>query len=147
MMPTEFTPVTSLLGGALIGLAAVFLMLSLGRIMGATGILAGVVMPASRSEFLWRAAVLAGMLSGPWIYRVLLGKPLAIDIPSSSPMIIIGGLLVGIGVVLGSGCTSGHGVCGLARQSGRSLVAVLVFMASTVATVYITRHLLGLGAA
>lgn len=86
------------------------------------------------------------MFTGPWLYRLLTGTMPTIDIPNSTPMIVIGGLIVGMGVTLGGGCTSGHGVCGLARISKRSIVAVLVFMFSTAVTVYVTRHILGLGA-
>lgn len=144
-MTTEFTPLASLLGGSLIGVAAVLLMLGLGRIMGATGLLAGAIFPHSLQDWSWRVAILVGMFSGPWLYRLLTGVAPVIDVPVSSPMIILGGLIVGIGVTLGSGCTSGHGVCGLARLSQRSLVAVLVFMISTAITVFVIRHLLGVG--
>jgi len=145
-MMTEFTPMASLLGGSLIGVSAVLLMLSLGRIMGATGILAGVIFPHSMSDWSWRAALLVGMICGPWVIRMLSGSAVDISVPVSSPMIILGGLIVGIGVSLGSGCTSGHGVCGLARLSQRSIVAVLVFMSSTAITVFLTRHVLEMGA-
>ena len=144
-MTTEFTPIVSLLGGLLIGISAVLLMLGLGRIMGATGLLAGAIFPNSPQDRWWRVAVLAGMLSGPWLFKLLTGAAPVIDIPMSSPMIIVGGLIVGVGVTLGSGCTSGHGVCGLARLSSRSIVAVLVFMCSTAVTVFVTRHLMGMG--
>lgn len=144
-MTTEFTPISSLAGGSLIGISAVLLMLVLGRIMGATGILAGAIFPQSLQDWSWRVAVLFGMFSGPGLYRLLSGSAPVIDIPVSLPMIIVGGLIVGIGVTLGSGCTSGHGVCGLARLSRRSIVAVVVFMVSTAITVYIVRHLLGMG--
>lgn len=142
-METTFTPAASTLGGVLIGLSAVLLMAGLGRIMGATGILAGAILPASRSEASWRWAVLAGMLTGPLLLAVATGRPPEISVPASMPLLVIGGLLVGIGVTLGSGCTSGHGVCGLARLSPRSLVAVPVFMAATLLTVYVVRHAMG----
>lgn len=143
-MITEFTPLASLIGGTLIGLAAVLLMLFLGRIMGATGILAGTIFPNSREDWLWRVAVLVGMLVSPSLYKQVFGSAVTIDIPMSMPLVILGGLIVGVGVTLGSGCTSGHGVCGLARFSRRSIVAVLLFMSSTAITVYITRHVLDL---
>ena len=143
-METSFTPLQSLFGGSLIGLSAVLLMLTLGRIMGATGILAGVIMPIASGERRWRGVILLGMVSAPVIYLLMTGSWPAISVPVSMPMIIIGGFLVGIGVTFGSGCTSGHGVCGLARLSRRSIVAVLSFMVTTFATVYIVRHLLGL---
>ena len=143
-METSFTPLQSLFGGSLIGLSAVLLMLTLGRIMGATGILAGVIMPIASGERKWRAILLLGMVSAPIIYLVISGSWPTISVPVSMPMIIAGGFLVGIGVTFGSGCTSGHGVCGLARLSRRSIVAVLTFMVTTFATVYIVRHLLGI---
>lgn len=144
-MTTEFTPVASLVGGSLIGLAAVLLMFSLGRIMGATGLLAGAIFPHSMQDWGWRVAVLLGMFSGPWLFRLLTGAAPVIDVPVTSPMLVLGGLIVGVGVTLGSGCTSGHGVCGLARLSQRSLVAVLAFMFSTAITVFVVRHILGIG--
>ncbi len=143
-METSFTPLQSLFGGSLIGLSAVLLMLTLGRIMGATGILAGVIMPIGSGERTWRAVLLLGMFFAPVIYLLISGSWPAIDVPISMPMIILGGFLVGIGVTFGSGCTSGHGVCGLARFSRRSIVAVLTFMVTTFATVYIVRHVLGI---
>ena len=143
-METSFTPLQSLFGGSLIGLSAVLLMLTLGRIMGATGILAGVIMPIASGERRWRAVLLLGMLSAPVVYLLFSGSWPTISVPISMPMIIIGGVLVGIGVTFGSGCTSGHGVCGLARISRRSIVAVLTFMVTTFATVYIVRHLMGI---
>lgn len=142
-MQTVFTPIESLIGGILIGLAAVFLMLLRGRIMGATGILAGALLPASRYDWLWRALTLAGMFTGPWLYFALSGKLPAIDVPVSTTMLIVGGFLVGVGVTLGSGCTSGHGVCGMARLSPRSFAATAVFMLTTGLTVYVVRHVLG----
>jgi len=142
---TDFTPVASLLGGALIGVSAVLLMLTLGRIMGATGILSGVIFPSSRQDWGWRVMMLAGMLCGPIGFGLLTGDTPTISVPVTPMMIIVGGLIVGVGVTLGSGCTSGHGVCGLARISQRSIVAVLAFMFSTAVTVYIIRHVLGIG--
>ncbi len=143
-MTTEFTPLASLIGGLLIGVAAVLLMFGLGRIMGATGILAGAIFSRSPEDRSWRIAVLIGMFSGPWLHRWLSGSAPAISVPVPLLMTILGGLIVGIGVTLGSGCTSGHGVCGVARLSQRSIVAVLVFMVSTAITVFVTRHLLGI---
>lgn len=145
-MTTDFTPVASLIGGALIGIAAVILMLTLGRIMGATGILAGAILPQSRQEWRWKIAVIIGMLCGPWLFRLLHGAMPEINTPNSPAMIIIGGFIVGIGVTLGSGCTSGHGVCGIARLSPRSIIAVITFMISTAITVFVTRHVLEIGA-
>ncbi len=142
-LATAFTPIQSLLGGGLIGLAAVLLMLSLGRVMGATGILAGIVAPTGLQDWIWRVAVLVGMASGPLAYYGLTGAMPVITVPVSTPMLLIGGVLVGLGVTFGSGCTSGHGVCGLARLSARSLAATLTFMAAAGATVYIVRHVMG----
>jgi hypothetical protein len=142
-METAFTPVASLAGGAMIGLAAVALMFLRGRIMGATGILAGVLMPASLYDWKWRAMMLAGMVAGPWVYFAVAGQLPAINVPSSTPLLLLGGFIVGVGVTLGSGCTSGHGVCGLARLSPRSFAATGTFMLTTGLTVYAIRHMLG----
>ena len=143
-MVTEFTPIASTVGGILIGLATVCLMLLRGRIMGATGIMAGALLPASRYDWTWRALILAGMFTGPWIYFTLFGKLPDIEVPVSTIMLIVGGFIVGIGVTLGSGCTSGHGVCGMARLSPRSFAATAVFMLTTGLTVYVVRHMLGM---
>lgn len=142
-METEFTPIASTIGGVLIGTASVLLMLTLGRIMGATGILAGFFSPASRDDFYWRAAILAGMVSGPLVYLGLMGDMPAVEVPVSTPMLMIGGFIVGIGVTFGSGCTSGHGVCGMARLSPRSIAATATFMVFTAITVFVIRHVIG----
>jgi len=142
-LATNFTPFISLFGGALIGLAAVLIMLTLGRVMGATGILTGAIVPGSFQERAWRIAALIGMLSAPGLLYLMTGTWPEISIVVSTPMIIISGLIVGAGVTLGSGCTSGHGVCGLARLSRRSIVAVVLFMLSALSTVFIMRHILG----
>lgn len=139
---TEFTPFASLAGGALIGLAAVLLMAMHGRVAGMTGILTGVLPPVS-SDWAWRVAFLAGAIAAPAIL-VASGGTVEFDVPVSSTALVIGGLIVGVGVTYGSGCTSGHGVCGMARLSPRSIVATLVFMAATFATVFVTRHVIGL---
>ena len=142
-METAFTPFASLAGGALIGAAAVLLMALHGRIAGATGILTGVLLPTGASDWIWRAAFLVGMISGPVLYLALFGVTVEVSVPVSRSLLIVGGLIVGIGVVLGNGCTSGHGVCGLARFSGRSLAATLTFMAATALTVFVLRHVMG----
>jgi uncharacterized membrane protein YedE/YeeE len=142
-METVFTPLQSLGGGMLIGVAAVLLMATLGRIMGATGILAGVLQPAGLSDWSWRAAVVAGMISGPIAMKQITGSFPVIDVPSTTPMLLLGGFIVGIGVTFASGCTSGHGVCGNARLSPRSIVATLTFMLTTGITVFVIRHVLG----
>lgn len=140
---TEFTPLASLAGGVLIGLAAVALMAVHGRIAGVTGILTGVMFPASAADFSWRAAMVAGMVAAPVAWLLATGTPIEIVVPVSATMLIVGGFVVGIGVTLGSGCTSGHGVCGMARLSTRSIAATLTFMATTAATVFVVRHVIG----
>lgn len=142
-LETAFTPLQSLAGGVLIGLSAVLLMFLQGRIMGATGILAGLVTAQAPGERSWRAAMVAGMIAGPLLVLAVTGQMPAVDVPVSLPMILIGGFIVGIGVTYGSGCTSGHGVCGMARLSPRSIVATLTFMVVCFATVYVIRHVLG----
>lgn len=142
-METEFTPIASTVGGVLIGTASVLLMLTLGRIMGATGILAGFFSPASRDDWFWRAAILAGMITGPAVYMLFMGGMPAVQVPISTPMLLIGGFIVGLGVTYGSGCTSGHGVCGMARLSPRSISAVATFMVFTGLTVFVIRHVIG----
>lgn len=143
MIETTFTPWQSLGGGVLIGLSAVLLMLAVGRIMGATGVLAGVFAPASVADLGWRLALLAGMVTGPTVYWLVTGGMPEITVPASFPMLLLGGFIVGVGVTYGSGCTSGHGVCGMARLSPRSIAATLTFMATTGATVYVVRHVIG----
>lgn len=142
-METVFTPFASFGGGLLIGLGAVLLMLGLGRIMGATGIMSGLIFPDKGSEFSWRLALVAGMIVAPGLIYVLTGTMPAIEVPISPLMIVVGGVIVGLGASLGSGCTSGHGVCGLSRLSTRSLVAVPTFMATAAITVFVIRHVFG----
>lgn len=142
-METVFTPFASFGGGLLIGLGAVLLMLGLGRIMGATGIMSGLVFPENASEFSWRLALVAGMIVAPGLIFAVTGTMPEIDVPVSPLMIAVGGVIVGLGASLGSGCTSGHGVCGLSRLSVRSLVAVPTFMATAAITVFIIRHVIG----
>ncbi|MEL6619677.1 MAG: YeeE/YedE thiosulfate transporter family protein [Pseudomonadota bacterium] len=143
MIETAFTPWASLGGGVLIGVAATLLMLLLGRVMGATGVLAGLLQPASGKEFTWRATLLAGMVTGPAVVWLASGSLPAVQVPVSTLALLVGGLIVGVGVTFGSGCTSGHGVCGMARLSPRSIVATLVFMVVTFVTVFVIRHVLG----
>lgn len=143
MIETAFTPMASLAGGVLIGLSATLLMLLLGRVMGATGVVSGLIAPASRPDFAWRAALLAGMVTGPAVLWLLSGDMPAIEVPVSTGALVIGGLIVGLGVTFGSGCTSGHGVCGMARLSPRSIVATLTFMVVTFVTVFVIRHVIG----
>jgi uncharacterized membrane protein YedE/YeeE len=143
MIETVFTPWQSLGGGVLIGLSAVLLMLVAGRVMGATGVLAGIFAPASQADFSWRVALLLGMVTGPAVFWLVTGGMPEITVPASMPMLLIGGVIVGVGVTYGSGCTSGHGVCGMARFSPRSIAATLTFMATTAATVFVVRHVIG----
>lgn len=143
-MITQFTPVAALIGGSLIGLAAVLLMATLGRVFGATGILTGAFIASDRRDLSWRLALLAGMMTAPFLWLATSGAMPEVQVPSSTVALIVGGVLVGIGVTFGSGCTSGHGVCGMARLSPRSIAATLTFMLTTAITVYVTRHILGM---
>jgi|UniRef100_UPI003BAC1EA9 uncharacterized membrane protein YedE/YeeE len=146
-MTTEFTPYLAALGGTLIGVSAVVLMALFGRIAGISGIAAsllpGAALQSGDGERGWRIAFLAGMIAAPMGLLALTGEMPQIAVPASSLALLGGGVLVGIGVTLGSGCTSGHGVCGMARLSMRSITATLTFMATTAATVFVTRHLIG----
>jgi uncharacterized membrane protein YedE/YeeE len=137
---THFTPGLSLLGGLLIGLAAAMFVLLNGRIAGISGVLGGLLRPKS-GDIGWRVAFIAGLVAAPLVVGVFAqwGAP---RIEAGPAMLVAAGLLVGLGTRYGSGCTSGHGVCGLSRLSPRSLVATLAFMAAGFATVYVTRHLL-----
>jgi uncharacterized protein len=139
-METSFTPWASLIGGIMIGVAATLLMALHGRIMGLTGIVSGVIPPVS-VDWQWRAAFLAGAVVAPMAY-VAAGGIVPFASPASFTVLAIGGVIVGFGVKLGSGCTSGHGICGIARMSPRSIVATCLFMASTFATVFVIRHVL-----
>ena len=137
---THFTPWSSLAGGIMIGAAAAMLVLLNGRIAGVSGILGGVLRPAG-GDMAWRIAFIIGLLAAPAVYR-LLTVPSPPTIEAGFPMLLLAGLLVGAGTRYGSGCTGGHGVCGLSRRSPRSLAATLTFMAAGFATVYAIRHLL-----
>jgi uncharacterized membrane protein YedE/YeeE len=142
-MDTTFTPIASFNGGILVGLGAVLLMAGLGRIYGATGILSGLFFPGDRQEFTWRMALVAGMVLSPLLMLSVTGSMPEITVPVNPFMITAGGLIVGIGASLGSGCTSGHGVCGLSRFSIRSMIAVPTFMVTAAITVFIIRHVAG----
>ena len=137
-MITTFTSFASLFGGILIGLGAVILMAFNGRIAGMTAMLGGVLEPQS-PDSPWRLAFLAGAIAAPMI-ATMLGAEFSFASPTTGVLLALGGVIVGVGVTYGSGCTSGHGVCGLARLSPRSLVATLTFMATTFATVTLIRH-------
>jgi uncharacterized protein len=142
ILMTEFTPLYSTLGGMLIGLSAVVLMASLGRIAGMTGIIAGLLPPhetPKADNLNWRLVFLAGAIAAPVMLK-LFGFAPGFSVPSSKIELVVGGLLVGIGVHYGAGCPSGHGICGLARFSPRSLAAVITFMATTAITVFLVRH-------
>jgi uncharacterized membrane protein YedE/YeeE len=142
-METEFTPISSLLGGVLIGLAAVLMMVGSGRIAGVSGIVAGLLRGEQGGQAAWRAVFIGGIVAGAAIAAAAgLFDPGAVRFPAAGVMAALAGLLVGTGTSIGGGCTSGHGICGLARLSPRSLVATGVFMAVAFAVVLITRHLL-----
>ena len=135
----SYDPISALLGGALIGLASVLLMMLTGRIAGISGILAGCLTLAAGDK-VWRAAFIMGLILAP-VASGLLGYPLPTPrMPASWVMIVIAGFLVGFGARLGGGCTSGHGVCGIARLSTRSIVATAIFMATAIVVVAIIRH-------
>jgi uncharacterized membrane protein YedE/YeeE len=140
----QFTPLTAIGGGLLIGLASVLLMAGIGRIAGVTGILAGIftgLFQAKKSEWPWRLAFILGLTISPVLYTVF-GELPTIEIQTDWPAILFAGLIVGFGTRLGSGCTSGHGVCGISRLSPRSIIATLVFMGAGFATVALVRHVL-----
>ncbi len=134
-----FTPLMSLAGGVLIGVAAIMLVLFNGRVAGISGIVGG-LLRARAGDISWRLAFVAGLVVAPLGYVLVAPLP-AIEIKASGWVLALAGLLVGIGTRYGAGCTSGHGVCGLSRLSVRSLVATLVFMGAGFATVYGVRHL------
>jgi uncharacterized membrane protein YedE/YeeE len=138
---TEFTPVSATVGGLTIGLAAGLLLLLRGRIAGISGILAS-ALSQPWSEKGWRLAFLVGLPIGATAVSLLAGN-LVVEVAVSTPVLVAAGLLVGFGTQLGSGCTSGHGVCGIARGSKRSIAATLVFMGSGAIAVFAVRHLLG----
>lgn len=139
----DFTPWSALAGGALIGLAATLMLVLIGRIAGISGILGG-ALGFPRGDSAWRWAFVAGLLLSPWVFR--LAHPLPpVRIDAGYASLIVAGLLVGYGTRLGSGCTSGHGVCGLSRLSPRSLAATLSFMAAGFVAAYVAHHLLGVG--
>ena len=140
---TPFTPIASTIGGALIGLAAVLLMLFNGRIAGISGILARLFPPYAGSDIASAVTFVAGLIFAPILYSVVSGAPVAQTVSGNVVLMAVAGLLGGFGTVYGSGCTSGHGVCGLARLSRRSLVATVVFMAAGFVTVFIARHVIG----
>ena len=137
---SAFTPWSSLAGGVLIGLAAAMFVLLNGRIAGISGVLGGLLRPV-RGDVAWRVAFLAGLVGASLFYRLFAELP-GLRIDADTAGLVVAGLLVGIGTRYGGGCTSGHGVCGLARLSPRSLVATLAFMGAGFATVFVLRHVL-----
>lgn len=138
----NFTPVSAAIGGALIGLSAVLLMLLTGRIAGISGILGG-LLEARSADRGWRIAFIAGLIIVP-VIAGLIGHGMAQPtLPASWTVIVVAGLLVGFGTRLGGGCTSGHGICGVARLSARSIAATIIFMLTAIVTVAVTHHMLG----
>ena len=137
----NFTPWSSLAGGVLIGLSASVLWVADGRIAGISGILGGLT-NSSRNDIGWRVTFLAGLIAAPLLYALALGAPV-VSIAAGPLALVAGGLLVGFGTRLGGGCTSGHGVCGIARLSFRSITATGLFIAAGAATVFIARHVVG----
>ena len=135
-----FTPI-SLVGGLMLGVATVILLLGIGRIAGISGIFSSLLKP-KRVE-MWQVLFIAGLIISPLLYRLVNPLPV-IEVSTSIPLLIAAGLLVGFGTRLGSGCTSGHGICGNARLSPRSMAATVTFMLFGIVTVYLGRHVLGL---
>ncbi|HFT5242029.1 TPA: YeeE/YedE family protein [Yersinia enterocolitica] len=136
---TNFTPYSALMGGALLGIAVTVLLLWNGRIAGISGILGGLLQPKA-GDIAWRVVFILGLMASPLVYSLFTELP-SIEIEADLPILVLAGLLVGIGTRYGAGCTSGHGVCGLARFSLRSLVATLSFMFAGFITVWLVRHL------
>ncbi len=136
---TTFTPYASLFGGVLIGLSALMVMFFFGRIAGISGISSG-ALKKPLADNAWRLSFIIGLILAPVLIQLFTNKPIEQIVSSNLLVMGIGGLLVGAGTVIGSGCTSGHGVCGLARLSPRSLAAVVTFMLSAAITVWLMRH-------
>jgi uncharacterized membrane protein YedE/YeeE len=145
MTIAAFDPAAALAGGALIGVAAGALALLNGRIAGISGIVGGLLTGGSNNsgERGWRVAFIMGLLLAPFAWRLWAAYPAIVAQPA--PVLVVAGLLVGVGTRYGAGCTSGHGVCGIARLSRRSLAATIVFMAAAMLTVFVARHVLGVG--
>jgi uncharacterized membrane protein YedE/YeeE len=142
-MATEFTPLASIIGGALIGVSAVMLMLFNGRIAGISGILGRLFPPYDGADPGGAAAFVVGLLAAPLLYAAVMGAPFAQTVSDNVALMTAAGLLVGFGAAYGGGCTSGHGVCGMARLSLRSFVATAIFMATAFVTVFVMRHVVG----
>lgn len=143
-METEFTPFASLLGGGLIGLSAVILMASHGRVAGISGIVSRILPPVIDTKGLPQGLTfIAGLLLAAPLWFGFIGQAPVVTISSNMALLGLAGILVGFGAVLGNGCTSGHGVCGISRMSGRSMIATATFMTTGVVTVFILRHVVG----
>jgi uncharacterized membrane protein YedE/YeeE len=138
----QFTPISSLVGGMLIGLSASLLLLFNGKIAGISGILGGILSP-TRNDTQWRVLFVAGLLTGGVFFRLIAPYVFTINLSRSTGALILAGLFVGVGTRLGNGCTSGHGVCGLSRFSQRSFIATLTFIVTGILTVFIVHHLFG----
>lgn len=138
----NFTPLPSLVGGLLIGSAAALMLLLKGRIAGISGIVGGLLQP-SRGDTSWRVLFLVGLVAAPLLVMLVTGQLPEVHSQASDRLLIIAGLLVGFGTRLGSGCTSGHGVCGIGRRSVRSVTATLIFISTGALTVFVVRHILG----
>lgn len=143
MNPTDFTPLAGAIGGVLIGASAILLLATAGRIAGASFIFSGLFTTRFDENFSWKALFNIGLLIGAAVAGLFWFDPATIAFPSGPALTALSGLIVGVGVTLGNGCTSGHGICGLSRFSMRSLVATLTFMVVAIVTVFITRHVIG----
>ncbi len=139
----NFTPISSALGGMLIGLSAGLILLYNGRIAGISGIVGGLLTNRHARELLWRVAFLLGLVVGGMAASSVAPDAFAFELDRSTPALVIAGLMVGFGTRLGNGCTSGHGVCGISRLSRRSIIATATFMSTGIVTVYIVNHILG----
>jgi uncharacterized membrane protein YedE/YeeE len=143
MTVTEFTPLASSLGGALIGVAAVMLLALNGRIAGISGIVGRLLPPYAGADPIGAACIVLGLIASPMLYQAATGAPFVQTVADQAGLMAVAGLLVGFGTSTGGGCTSGHGVCGIARLSPRSVLATVIFMATGFATVYVMRHVIG----
>ena len=143
MTVTEFTPLASTLGGALIGVSAVMLMALNGRIAGISGIVGRLLPPYAGADPLGAACIVLGLIASPLLYQAATGAPVVQTVSDQGGLMAVAGLLVGFGTSTGGGCTSGHGVCGIARLSPRSVLATAIFMATGFVTVYVMRHVIG----
>ncbi len=143
MTVTTFTPLASTIGGMLIGLAAVMMLALNGRIAGISGIIGRLLPPYAGGDPIGAAAFLLGLIAAPLVYAAVAGAPFAQTVSGNVVLMAAAGLLVGFGTGVGGGCTSGHGVCGMARLSPRSIIATAIFMATGFLTVFVMRHVIG----